>query len=232
VSGASGYRVYYDVDDQTLSRPTTSIDNIHGTSYTLTGLTNNVKYKVAVSAIAQAAYYVAVTAVNTTITGTARDVKNESIYSAEAIAGTGEIKESPLSNMIVDYPEAVVPYPNLSNSRQGCFIATAAYGFYDAPEVQALRDFRDRYLLTNSAGSAFVSWYYEHGPVGAAYLDAHPAWKPLVRAALLPAVGAALFMTKTSLFVKMLALLCILSIAYMTIYRFSGKRFSGSGGVS
>ena len=232
VPGATGYRVYYGVDDQTQSRPTTSIDNIRETSYTLTGLTNNVHYKVAVSAIAQAAYYVAVTAVNTTITGTARDVKNESIYSTEAIAGTGEIRESPLSNVIVDYPEAVVPYPNLTNSRQGCFIATAAYGYYGAPEVRALRDFRDRYLLTTRAGRAFVSWYYEHGPVGAAYLDAHPAWKPLVRAALLPAVGAALFLTKTPLFGKILFILCMLSIALVTAFRFSVKRNSSSGGVA
>jgi len=226
VSGATGYRVYYDVDDQTSSPPATRKDDVHTTSYTLTGLTNNVHYKVAVSAVAQAAYYVAVTAVTTTITGTTRDEKNESIYSTEAVAGTGEIKESPLSNVLVDYPEAVVPYPNLPNSRQGCFIATAAYGYYGAPEVQVLRNFRDRYLLTNRAGSAFVSWYYKYGPVGAAYLEAHPAWKPLVRAALLPAIGASLFLTETPLFVKVLAILCLLSMALMAVYRFSGKRFS------
>lgn len=93
-----------------------------------------------------------------------------------------------------------------------------------------MREFRDRYLLTNSAGSAFVRWYYEHGPVAAAFINAHPAYKPVVRAALMPAVGAALLMTKTSFFIKTVVTLFILTIALMMAYRTSRKKLSGSGG--
>jgi hypothetical protein len=71
----------------------------------------------------------------------------------------------------------------------GCFIATAAYGSYLDSHVQVLRAFRDRYLLTNSIGSWLVSTYYELSPPLAQFLENHPAFKPVVRVGLLPAVA-------------------------------------------
>jgi Periplasmic copper-binding protein (NosD) len=228
VAGATGYRVYSDIDDGTSTPPATLKATVDTTSYPLTGLTNNVKYKIAVSAIAQAIYYVAVTVVNTTLTNTTTPgIDHESAYSQEVSVPLGDIQEGVHSDFVIDYPEALVAYPNLQNSHRGCFIATAAYGSYSAPEVQALRSFRDRYLLTNSAGSAFVRWYYEHGPVAAAYLEAHPGYKPMVRTALMPAVGLALFMTGTSMFIKAVVALLMLIIALMTVNDFFRKRLSG-----
>lgn len=52
----------------------------------------------------------------------------------------------------------------------GCFIATAAFGSYDAQEVRDLRSFRDRYLLKNAWGRAFVRFYYAHSPALAGYI--------------------------------------------------------------
>ncbi|MBI5098062.1 MAG: S8 family serine peptidase [Nitrospirae bacterium] len=46
----------------------------------------------------------------------------------------------------------------------GCFIATAAYGSIMHPYVKALREFRDKHLLTNSPGKAFVDFYYKYSP--------------------------------------------------------------------
>jgi len=221
VDNATGYRIYYG----TSSPPTTLVDVGNTTTYTLSGLTNNQTYYVAVSAIAQPTIYIAVTAID----GTGSydpGIGHESAYSLESPVSVGSAMESGLSNILSDFPEALVGYPNLTSQGPYCFIATAAFGYYSAPEVQALRAFRDRYLLTNSAGSAFVRWYYEHGPAAAAYIDAHPEYKPVVRAALMPAVGAALFMTRTSLFVKTAVLL----IALMIAYRYSRKKLSGSGG--
>jgi hypothetical protein len=46
----------------------------------------------------------------------------------------------------------------------GCYIATAVYGSYDAPEVVALRRFRDESLQTSTAGRAFIRAYYSLSP--------------------------------------------------------------------
>ncbi len=225
VDGATGYRIYYG----TSSPPSTTIDVGNTTTYTLSGLTNGQTYFVAVSAIAQPTTYIAVTAIDSTGPYDP-GIGHESAYSLESSVSFGSAMESGLSNILSDFPEALVAYPNLTSQGPHCFIATAAFGYYSAPEVQALREFRDRYLLTNSAGSAFVKWYYEHGPVAAAYIDAHPAYKPVIRAALMPAVGAALLMTRTSFFIKTLVALFILTIALTMAYRSSRKKLSGSGG--
>jgi len=49
-------------------------------------------------------------------------------------------------------------------SSRMCFIATAAYGDIDAPEVEQLRRFRDRSLMTNPLGRGFVRAYYTVSP--------------------------------------------------------------------
>lgn len=51
-----------------------------------------------------------------------------------------------------------------------CYIATAVYGSYDAPETMILRRFRDEHLLTNIPGRLFVKIYYFISPPFARYL--------------------------------------------------------------
>lgn len=52
-----------------------------------------------------------------------------------------------------------------------CFIATATYGSQMAPEVQAFREFRNKYLLTNAFGKSLVKTYYKFGPEAAEWIS-------------------------------------------------------------
>lgn len=71
-----------------------------------------------------------------------------------------------------------------------CFIATAAWGSWMDPHVATLREFRDRALLTNAPGRAFVAFYYRHSPPVAEFISRHESLRALTRAALTPVVLA------------------------------------------
>lgn len=69
-----------------------------------------------------------------------------------------------------------------------CFIATAAYGSYLDPHVQALRDFRDNYLITNAPGRMFVMFYYSVSPPIADLIYEHETLRAATRIVLTPIV--------------------------------------------
>lgn len=64
-----------------------------------------------------------------------------------------------------------------------CFVASAVYGA-DAPQTQALRQWRDRALMHSALGRLGVRLYYAVSPTIAAALIRHPALGTLARKSL------------------------------------------------
>ncbi len=112
-------------------------------------------------------YYFVVTAVDT------RGL--ESLPSNEVISETGS-------------EDGVISASSEGGGGGGCFIATAAFGSYLDPHVKVLRGFRDRYLLTNAPGRAFVNYYYRYSPPAVEVIKKHEALKAAARWALVPVV--------------------------------------------
>ncbi len=177
VDKASLYWLYY------TGRENDPIDD-PGTSLEISGLDNNVTYDVWVKAESQLRHYFQIAA----YTDESSDLElTESFFIyADKFDDAGEPQRSEESNKISRQPEMIVAYPALPN--EGCFIATAAFGYYSANEVLVLRQFRDQYLLTNTPGQAFVAAYYKHSPYLANYIEHNNNLKTLVRWALLPIV--------------------------------------------
>jgi hypothetical protein len=95
-----------------------------------------------------------------------------------------------LSNNSVSGTVFIPAAPGVNSNSGSCFIATAAYGSKWEPNVAILRQFRDRWLLTNAPGRAFVSFYYRVSPPIADWIAEREWARALTRAALTPIVIA------------------------------------------
>ena len=71
--------------------------------------------------------------------------------------------------------------PVNNNSKDGCYIATMAYGDYDHPQVIELRNFRDDVLLKTVFGRLFVKTYYFISPQLVMILKRHSKTNKLIR---------------------------------------------------
>lgn len=55
-------------------------------------------------------------------------------------------------------------FSSSASKKEGCYIATAIYGDYNAPEVIILRRFRDEILKKNKIGNFLIEVYYKYSP--------------------------------------------------------------------
>jgi len=90
-----------------------------------------------------------------------------------------------------------VVYGNELNfeTKDSCFIATAAYGSLAHPHVQILRNFRDQYLKPFVWGRKFIDTYYHYSPAMAQVIEQHPLLQPAVRLLLQPVIGIGYLLT-------------------------------------
>lgn len=125
----------------------------------------------------------------------------DNYYNASAPVKVGDATPIPVEDLWKRYQRAG------GRSKGGfCFVATAAYGSYDHPQVRILRDFRDQVMLRSRLGQILVGAYYAGGAAPAAWLEQHPRLRPLARALLWPVTLAAAGIVHTSLGEKLLAL--------------------------
>jgi len=125
-----------------------------------------------------------------------------------------------LASTLTSFTAAPQAPPGAGNG--GCFIATAAFGSPLAGQVEILRQFRDRYLLTNNPGQKFVAWYYRNGPTAANYIKDKPLLKSAVRVALYPLIGFSLLLISGYLPFVIVGLL----LTALLFFRFRPKKLN------
>ncbi len=190
----TGYKVYYGTASRVYSAV---IDVGNWTSCVISGLQEGITY------------FFTATAYNSE--------GDESSYAGE-ISYTVPAGSSPSSD-----PSPTTDSSSGGGGGGGCFIATAAYGSYMAPEVMILRKFRDDFLLTNTPGRMLVSLYYRLSPSVADFIRDREYVKALTRWALTPVVYGVKHPGASALSLPvLLAALCLLTRA--GIRRFTGKK--------
>ena len=171
-----------------------STDEIFVNNYQLGGLTNLTEYEIYVTQLDKA--------------------RNESLPSASVYA---------MPVPVADY----YTYYKLNDGQEDggfCFIATAAFGSPLHPFVHILREFRDRYLLTNAPGRVFVKLYYHSSPPAAEIIRHNRALSLVSRIALSPMVVFA-WLSLHPVFPILGIAFTLLAAAYTGRRRRGGKLF-------
>ncbi len=93
-----------------------------------------------------------------------------------------------------------------------CYIATAAYGSPMAEDVVVLREFRDRYLLTNRLGTKMVDFYYRTSPMLAGIIERHESLRTVSRIGLIPVVWMCRLTLASPLLASFLGIVAVIGL--------------------
>jgi hypothetical protein len=130
--------------------------------------------------------------------GNERDEDDNPIYDPYPTTGSAGFDLEAVGVLI---SEPTVPWPIQTGPAisGGCFIATAAFGSPLEWHVETLRAFRDRHLVTNPVGRAFVRLYYRFSPPAAEFIENRSALRVVTKAFLIPVVWFSSVMLHTTL---------------------------------
>ena len=153
-------------------------------------------------------------------------------YFFSAVAYDNSNNESGFSNEITYAVPAAASASVGGESSSGggaCFIATAAFGSYRAPEVILLQKFRDRFLLTNAPGTLFLEFYYRVSPSIADCISHYDSLRRATRLALKPLI----FSIQHRLAVYMSVLTLLLAMTFIVVFeqRRIAREIYRSGGA-
>jgi len=126
-----------------------------------------------------------------------------------------ELLEKNYPDMTDEMLDDIALYPETTACTEiNCFIATAAYGSSMEPQVEVLREFRNRFLLDNKAGKTFLHFYNTYSPAAAGFIVKHDYVRAMVRLGLLPIVSVSWVVLKLGS-INTLALM-LLFIAFLS----------------
>jgi hypothetical protein len=101
-----------------------------------------------------------------------------------------ESKQIEQSTEPIKEKETAKPTTPTSGNKNGCLIATAAFGSEMAPQVQQLRETRDNIVMKTQSGATFMtgfnSVYYSFAPTVADWEKQNPIFKEMVKATITP----------------------------------------------
>ena len=109
-----------------------------------------------------------------------------------------------------------------------CFIATAAYASPLHPHVKIMRDFRDKYLMSNKLGQKFVDSYYKYSPHIAKFIAKHKPLKIVTKHYLLIPVAFSYSMVYLGSAATVVIGVFLFSILIFIVFLIQ-KRFESTG---
>jgi len=109
-----------------------------------------------------------------------------------------------------------------------CCACASAYASTDDGRLNVIRQFRDRYLMTNPVGRGLAALYYNvFSPPVAHFINDYPAVKPVARVALSPVVAISTVAVDTTL-AERTAILGSLALVAVVLVMWAKRRRSKS----